>query len=77
MINYLLFFGILFLQEIETQVRKEVDEAVKIAKADVEIDMDELGADVYCDQVESLSTARGVLEARPLPLKRIGTAVNV
>lgn len=62
---------------METQVRKEVDEATKIAKSDVEVDMEELGADVYCDQVASLSTARGITEDKPLPLKRLGTAVNI
>ncbi|XP_026475162.1 probable pyruvate dehydrogenase E1 component subunit alpha, mitochondrial [Ctenocephalides felis] len=65
------------LKEMETQVRKEVDEATKIAKSDVEVDMEELGADVYCDQVASLSTARGITEDKPLPLKRLGTAVNI
>ncbi|XP_059046685.1 probable pyruvate dehydrogenase E1 component subunit alpha, mitochondrial [Achroia grisella] len=52
------------LKEIDTRVRKEVEEATKIAKSDSEIDLEELSGDVYYNNLES--EIRGVCPDTPL-----------
>ncbi|XP_026751611.1 probable pyruvate dehydrogenase E1 component subunit alpha, mitochondrial [Galleria mellonella] len=52
------------LKEIDTRVRKEVDEATKIAKSDSEIGPEELAADIYYNNLEP--EIRGVSPDSPL-----------
>lgn len=47
------------LQEIDTKVRKEIDEATATAKSDKEIPMEELWTDVYSKNLEP--KIRGIL----------------
>ncbi|KAG8036987.1 hypothetical protein G9C98_004309 [Cotesia typhae] len=62
------------LKKLESEIKKEVDEAVKIAKADKEIDDHELSADIYSNCLES--GIRDVTPFTPLKHSRIGPAVN-
>lgn len=52
-----------------------MDEAVKKAKVDVEVGMDELPADIYALNLEG--PIRNVTPFNPLEHKRIGPAVNL
>lgn len=52
-----------------------MDDAVKKAKADVEIGLDELSADVYAENLEE--SIRNITPFAPLKHKRIGPAVNL
>ena len=61
-------------QKIDTEIRQKVDEAVKKAKAEKEIDNSELAADVYSEPLET--HIRGVSQWDRLPHLRIGEAVN-
>jgi len=62
------------LKKIEQEVRQEVDEATKLAKADVEIGTEELSADVYVQPAET--TIRGITPFSSWTHQRIGAAVN-
>lgn len=62
------------LQELEVDVKKIVDEAVKIARTDNVIGADELPADVYTKCLED--NIRNTLPWNPLKHKRIGPAIN-
>ncbi|KRT82436.1 hypothetical protein AMK59_4871 [Oryctes borbonicus] len=63
------------LKKIETDVRALVDEATKKAKADKEIPIDELTADIYAENLGG--KIRGRTDTELLEHKRIGPAVNV
>lgn len=52
------------LQEIDTQVRKEVDEATKQSKSDPEVGIEELSGDIYYNNLEPY--IRGVHPDAPL-----------
>lgn len=56
-------------------VKKEVDEAVKYAKADVEIGTEELSGDIYAEPLES--QIRGTTPFNPLNHIKVGQAVNL
>ncbi|XP_044011145.1 probable pyruvate dehydrogenase E1 component subunit alpha, mitochondrial isoform X2 [Aphidius gifuensis] len=62
------------LKKIDTDIRKEVDDAVKIAKSDKEIGDHELSADVSVDIIDP--EIRGTTPFIPLKHSRIGPAVN-
>jgi len=62
------------LKDIDLEVRQVIDEAVKRAKSDKEIGLDELAADIYSVPIES--KVRGVTAFDTLSHKRIGAAVN-
>uniref|UniRef100_A0A1L8E1F1 Pyruvate dehydrogenase E1 component subunit alpha n=1 Tax=Nyssomyia neivai TaxID=330878 RepID=A0A1L8E1F1_9DIPT len=64
------------LKGIEAKIRNTVDEAGKRAKADKEISLDELTADIYANP-EHLQTVRNVTPLSALQHKRLGTAVNL
>ncbi|KAK0182726.1 hypothetical protein PV327_000833 [Microctonus hyperodae] len=63
------------LKELEAQIRKTVDDAVKTAKADKEIADHELSADIYAESLES--EIRNITPFVPLKHSRIGPAVNI
>nr|XP_026496152.1 probable pyruvate dehydrogenase E1 component subunit alpha, mitochondrial [Vanessa tameamea] len=52
------------LKEIDTQVRKEVDEATKVSKSEPEVGVEELAGDIYYSSLEP--QIRGVTPAAPL-----------
>ncbi|XP_050295482.1 pyruvate dehydrogenase E1 component subunit alpha type II, mitochondrial-like isoform X2 [Anthonomus grandis grandis] len=62
------------IKEIDAKIRAEIDDATKKAKAEKEIELDELSADVYCNNLEG--DIRGISIFHPLKHKRIGPAVN-
>lgn len=62
------------LQNIETKIKKEVDEATVAAKKDSEITMDELASDVSADFLEG--SIRNVTPWNRVQHKRVGPAVN-
>jgi len=62
------------LKKIDTEVRQVIDEAVKKAKSDSEIAMDEIAADIYATNLES--SIRGLNVVEQLTHKRIGAAQN-
>lgn len=64
-----------FLQKIDNEVRKEVDEAVKTAKSDKEIAVQELAADVYLEPLET--TIRGTTPFDPYTHQRVNKAINL
>ncbi|KAF4526104.1 hypothetical protein B566_EDAN007598 [Ephemera danica] len=59
---------------IETEIKKEVDEATRKAKSESEIAMEELPADIYSAPLET--EVRGITPWDTLTHKRIGVAVN-
>jgi len=61
-------------QDIDQEVRQVIDDAVKRAKSDKEIGLDELAADICVEPIES--RIRGVTAFDTLSHKRIGPAVN-
>nr|CAD7204790.1 unnamed protein product [Timema douglasi] len=63
------------LQTLEADIRKEVDESTKKAKADKEIGLDELTTDIYADPIET--TIRGTTPWDRLPHKSLKLAVNL
>ncbi|XP_046467056.1 probable pyruvate dehydrogenase E1 component subunit alpha, mitochondrial isoform X1 [Neodiprion pinetum] len=63
------------LKKLEAEVRKEVDDAVKIAKTDKEIPMSELTTDIYSAPLEK--EVRNVTPFNPLPHGRLGPAINL
>lgn len=62
------------LKKIDTEVRKEVDESVKVAKTDKEIPVQELAADVYLNPLET--TIRGCTPFDPYTHQRISKVIN-
>ncbi|XP_057337743.1 probable pyruvate dehydrogenase E1 component subunit alpha, mitochondrial isoform X2 [Microplitis mediator] len=62
------------LKQLESEIKKEVDEAVKVAKSDKEIDDHELSADIYANCLEN--EIRSITPFTPLKHSRIGPAVN-
>ncbi|XP_044270728.1 pyruvate dehydrogenase E1 component subunit alpha, mitochondrial-like isoform X1 [Tribolium madens] len=62
------------LKTIDTEIRSTVDEATKKAKAEKEIPLEELTADIYSLDLEK--QIRNIDPFNPLPHKRIGEAVN-
>ncbi|KAJ0172666.1 hypothetical protein K1T71_011805 [Dendrolimus kikuchii] len=60
------------LKEIDARIRKEVDEATKLSKTDPEIGVEELSADIYCNNLED--SIRGTHPGAPL--KHIQVAVR-
>lgn len=63
------------LKEIDLAIKKEVDDANKLAKTDSEIPLDELTADVYVQCYEPY--IRGTTPFTPLQHKRISNPVNL
>ncbi|KAK7069037.1 Pyruvate dehydrogenase E1 component subunit alpha, somatic form, mitochondrial [Halocaridina rubra] len=62
------------LKQIDADVRKEVDEAVKVAKTDKEIAVHELAADVYSAPIEN--TIRGTTPFEPYTHQRLSKVIN-
>ncbi|KAF7264936.1 hypothetical protein GWI33_021906 [Rhynchophorus ferrugineus] len=62
------------IKEIDGKIRVMVDEATKKAKADKEIGMDEIAADIYAHNLET--PIRGLTIFQNLEHKNIGPAVN-
>lgn len=60
---------------MDNEIRVMIDEAVKKAKADNEIGLDELTCDVYSTPLES--TVRGITPWNNLEHKRLGPAINL
>jgi pyruvate dehydrogenase E1 component alpha subunit len=65
---------ILYLQTIDQEIRSVVDDATKKAKAEKEIPLEELTADIYSLPLEN--QVRNIGPFDPLSHKRIGKAVN-
>ncbi|XP_075216303.1 pyruvate dehydrogenase E1 component subunit alpha, mitochondrial-like [Lycorma delicatula] len=63
------------LKKMDGEIKGKIDEAVKLAKADVEVGMDELTADIYANELES--NVRGTTPWVTYKHKRIGKAVNL
>jgi hypothetical protein len=63
-----------YRQDIDQQVRQVIDDAVKRAKSDKEIGLDELAADVAVNIIDP--RIRGVSSFDSLTHKRLGPAVN-
>lgn len=63
------------LKKMDGEIKGIVDEAVKKAKTDVEIGMDELTADIYVNELER--DVRGTTPFQPFTHKRIGQAFNL
>jgi hypothetical protein len=61
-------------QEIDAKVRDEVDKATKDAKADSEISMEELAADIYAVNLEP--AIRGLVSGDVIKHVNIGAAKN-
>lgn len=64
-----------FLQQLDSEIRAMIDEAVKKAKADNEIGLNELTCDVYSAPLEH--TVRGITPWNSLEHKRLGPAINL
>ncbi|XP_065216782.1 pyruvate dehydrogenase E1 component subunit alpha, mitochondrial-like [Planococcus citri] len=63
------------LKKIDVDVKKEVDEAVKVAKADVEIGLEELAGDIYAAPLET--EIRGTTPFNPLTHIKVGQPANL
>lgn len=63
------------LKNIDTEIRKQVDEAVQAAKSDSEIAMEHLGYDIMADDVGH-THSRDVTPFSTIPHRVTGTAVN-
>ena len=61
-------------QDIDQDVRQVIDDAVKRAKTDKEIGLDELAADIAANPIDT--KIRGVSPFDFLAHKRLGAAVN-
>lgn len=62
------------LKKLESEIRATVDEATMKAKADSEVGLDEVTADIFAENLEPY--IRNVLPWKPLQHKRIGPAIN-
>lgn len=67
-------FVIFVLKKIDSEVRKEVDEATKTAKMDKEIPLEELATDVYYNPIEK--EIRGVSPDHKFTHQRLSTPFN-
>jgi len=63
------------LKKLDDEIRVMIDEAVKKAKADNEIGLNELTCDVYSAPLEP--TVRGITPWNNLEHKRLGPAINL
>lgn len=63
------------IKTIDSEIKKEVDEAVKKAKSDNGVKLEELTYDIYCND-ENLKTVRNVVPLAELPHKRFNKAQN-
>jgi len=63
------------LKEIDTQIRKEVDDAVKIAKSDPELDVSELYGDIYAKYLDE--NVRGPTPFTVYQSKNTGHIINL
>jgi len=63
------------LQQLDNEIRVMIDEAVKKAKADNEIGLNELTCDIYSAPLEP--TVRGITPWNNLEHKRLGPAINL
>lgn len=63
------------LKKIDVDVKKEVDEAVKVAKSDAEIGPEELAGDIYAAPLET--EIRGTTPFTPLTHINVGQPVNL
>ena len=63
------------LKEIDAQIRKEVDDAVKIAKTDPELEFDELFGDIYVNCLED--KIRGITPFTAHRSRNTGKMFNV
>ncbi|CRL07127.1 CLUMA_CG020122, isoform A [Clunio marinus] len=64
------------IKAIDTEVKKEVDEATKKARSDPGIKVEELTYDIYAND-ENLKLVRNVIPNAELPHKRFNTARNL
>ncbi|XP_058829380.1 pyruvate dehydrogenase E1 component subunit alpha type II, mitochondrial-like isoform X1 [Topomyia yanbarensis] len=64
------------LKEVESKIRGEVEAATKLAKADKEIPVEELCADIYC-KPDNTTAIRNVMPHLELEHRRLGKAVNL
>lgn len=62
------------LKTLEDAIKKEIDDAVKVATSDPEVSLEELTADVYSLHLDK--EVRNVLPFNPLPHSNIGPAIN-
>ena len=62
------------LKAIDISIKKEIDEATKIAKADKEIGVEELTTDIYCMNQEG--DVRGITGNKMLKHTSLNRAVN-
>ncbi|XP_043249356.1 probable pyruvate dehydrogenase E1 component subunit alpha, mitochondrial isoform X1 [Colletes gigas] len=62
------------MKALENKIRKMVDDAVKAAKADSEIPLNELTADIYANNLEK--EIRNITPFKPLSHTRLGPAIN-
>lgn len=60
---------------MESDIRKEVDDAVKIAKSDKEIPLRELTTDIYAHGLDK--EVRNITPFQPLLHSNLGPAINV
>jgi hypothetical protein len=63
------------LQKLDNEIRVTIDEAVKKAKTDNEIGLNELTCDIYSAPLEV--TVRGITPWNNLENKRLGPAINL
>jgi len=63
------------LKKFDGEIKTEVDAAVKIAKSEAEIGMEELTGDIYVENLEG--KIRGVVPWQLYDHKRVGKAVNL
>jgi len=63
------------LQKLDNEIRVMIDEAVKKAKTDNEIGLNELTCDVYSTPLEP--TVRGITPWNNLEHQRLGPAINL
>lgn len=63
------------MQKIDGEIRVQIEEATKKAKADKEIGLDELPADIYAGTIDP--KVRNIDPFTPLTHKKIGNAVNL
>ncbi|XP_076619173.1 putative pyruvate dehydrogenase E1 component subunit alpha, mitochondrial isoform X2 [Colletes latitarsis] len=62
------------IKALENEIRKMVDDAVKTAKLDSEIPLNELTADIYANNLEK--EIRNITPFKPLSHTRLGPAIN-
>jgi pyruvate dehydrogenase E1 component alpha subunit len=63
------------LKKIDSEVKQEIDEAVRVAKSDPEIALDELYADIYAVPLEE--NIRGITPFTQHHHKKICSPINV